>query len=123
MMSPIGNEALMGKAGSEVSRPPKELTRALFPSTWDVPATDAVSGDGTSLLLGFLSAISASTLKGRIATLGLPVSSVGLRLVCISSLPRRAARGDRSSVFKPAVKVDMTVDGAIQVLLALGGRM
>lgn len=118
MISPTENEELMGKAGTELSRVPKEPIRALFPSAWDVPATDCASGDDTSTRLGFLSAISASTLKGRIATLGFPVSSAGLRLVCISPLPTRAERGGRSSVFKPAVKADMAMDGAIQVRLA-----
>lgn len=114
MMSPTENEELMGKAGTEESKLPKDPKRAPFPSAWDVPAADGASGDGTSLL-GFRSAISASTLKGRIATLGFPVSSAGLRLVCISPLNR----GESSSVFKAAVKADMAVDGAIQVRPAL----
>lgn len=116
MISPTEYEEPMGKAGT-VSKLLKELIRAPFPSVWDVPATDCASGDGTSLL-GFLSAISASTLNGRIATLGFSVSSAGLRLVCISPLLTRTERGERSSVFKPATKADMAVDGAIQVRLA-----
>lgn len=114
MMSPTENEELIARAGTEVSRLPKAPILAPFPSAWDVPGTDVASGD-TASLLGFLSAISASTLKGRIATLGFPVSSAGLRLVCMSPLPTRTERGGRSSVFKPAVKADMAIDGAIQV--------
>lgn len=118
IMSPTENAELIGKGGTEVSRLPKEPIRAPFPIAWDVVATDGASGEGTSLL-GFLSAISASTLKGRIETLGFTVSSAGLRLVCISPLPTRTEREGRSSVFKPAVKADMAIDGAIQVRLAL----
>ena len=117
MMSPTENEELMGKAGTEVSRLPKEPILTPFPNAWDVPGTDGASGDATSLL-GFLSAISASTLKGKIATLGFTVSSAGIRLVCISPLLPRTERGGSSSVFKPAVKADMAIDGAIQVRLA-----
>lgn len=119
MMSPTENEELMAKPGTEVSRLPKAPILAPFPIAWDVPGTDVASGDATSLL-GFLSAISASTLKGKIATLGLPVSSAGLRLVCMSPLLTRTERGGRSSVFKPAVRADMAIDGAIQVRLARG---
>ena len=119
MMSPTENEELMAKPGTEVSRLPKAPILAPFAIAWDVPGTDVASGDATSLL-GFLSAISASTLKGKIATLGLPVSSAGLRLVCMSPLLTRTERGGRSSLFKPAVRVDMAVDGAIQVRLARG---
>lgn len=107
----------MGKAGTEVSRLAKGPILAPLPGAWDVPATGGWFGDDTSLL-GFLSAISASTLKGRIATLGLPGSSVGLRLVCMSPLPTRTERGGRSSLFKAALKADIAIAGAIQVRLA-----
>lgn len=113
MISPTENVELIGKVETGVSRLPKEPIRAPFPSTWDVPATEAGSGDGTSLL-GFLSAISASTLKGRIGTFGFPVSPVGLKLVCISPLLTRTERGEISSAFKPAARADMDIDGAIQ---------
>lgn len=113
MMSPTENEEFMDKPGTGESRLPKEPILEVFPCrAWDVPGT---SGDGTSRL-GFLSAISASTLKGKIATLGLPVSSAGLRLVCMSPLPTRTERAGRSSVFRAAVRADMAEDGAIQVL-------
>lgn len=112
MMSPTENAELIGKTWTEASNPAKVPTRVPFADNWDVPA--APSGDGISLL-GFLSAISASTLKGRIATFGFPVSSAGLRLVCISPLLTSTERGERSSLFTPAVSVDMAVDGAIQV--------
>lgn len=107
----------MDKAGTEVSRLPNEPTRAL----WDVPATHGALGEVTPLL-GFLSAISASTLKGRMATLGFPVSSAGPRLVCMSPLLTGAERGGSSSVFSAAVKADMAIDGAIQVRLAPAGK-
>lgn len=119
MMSPTENEELMAKPGTGESRVPKAPIRAPFPITWDVPGTDVASGDATSLL-GFLSAISASTLKGKIATLGFPVSSAGLRLVCMSPLLTRTEREGRSSVFTPAIKADMAIDGAIQVRRARG---
>lgn len=106
MISPTENGELVGKAEPEVSKPPKEAIRAPFSSAWDVPAAE--SGEDASLL-GFLSAISASTLNGRIATLGFPESS---RLVCMFTT---AARGERSSVFRAAVRADMAVDGAMQV--------
>lgn len=119
MRSPTENEEPIDKAGTEVSRLPKEPILAPFPRAWDVPGMDVASGDTTSLL-GFLSAISASTLNGKIATLGFTVSLAGLRLVCISSLLTRTERGGRASVFKPAVKADMAIDGAIQVRPARG---
>lgn len=122
MMSPTENEELMAKPGTGLSRVPKALILAPFPITWDVPGTDVTSEDATSLL-GFLSAMSASTLKGKIETLGFPVSSAGPRLVCMSPLLTRTERGGRSSLFKPAIKADMAADGAIQVWLARGRRL
>lgn len=116
MMSPTEN-GLMAKPGTEVSTPPSAPTLGLFPISWDVPGTDvAPAGDATSLL-GFLSAMSASTLKGRMASLGFPVSSAGLRLVCMSPL-LRTERAGSSSVFKAAIKADMAIDGAMQFRLA-----
>lgn len=116
MISPTENGELMGKVGTEVSKPPKEPMRAPFPSAWDVPAAE--SGEGASLL-GFLSAISASTLNGRMATLGFPESSAALRLVCMFT---PAARAGSSSDFRAAVRADMAVDGAMQVHPVPGKR-
>lgn len=111
IMSPTENEELMGKV--EVSRLPNAPILAPFTRTWDVVAPGGASGEGASLL-GFLSAISASTLKGRMATLGLTGSSVGLRLVCMSPLLTSTEREGSSSV-----TADIAIAGAIQVRLAL----
>lgn len=118
MMSPTENGELMAKPGTEVSRAPNAPILAPLPVTCDVPGTDVAPGDDGTSLLGFLSAISASTLKGKIATLDFPVSSAGLKLVCMSPLLTRTEREGRSSVFKPAIKADIAIDGAIQVRLA-----
>lgn len=113
MMSPTENGVPTASPGTGLSRGPKEPIRAPLPITWEVPGTDtAASGEGASLL-GFLSAMSASTLKGRMATLGF--SSAELRLVCASPRLTTTDRGGASSVFKPAIKADMVTDGAIQV--------
>jgi hypothetical protein len=91
IMSPTENGDPIVKEGTELSRLESEPIRE--PSAWDVPAMDDLSGDVKSLF-GFLSAIRASTLKGRIATLGLIAASsaITIKLVCISPFPTRTER-------------------------------
>jgi len=136
MMSPTENEEPMPRDEEEEEEEEEveedntevsKLERQPIRTPWDVPATDGRSWWTDSMrslvLLGFLSAISASTLNGRMATLGLAVAvavSVSTGAPRLGKSLRWTRRRERdgtssSSLFKPSVRVDMmAADGAMQ---------